>query len=541
MINKEDVIKLYEATISSDIKLKDRWNEALEIFNEKWDFDAKDFKEMYISIFSVIKDIFSIPYYPYNIIKKLLDKDSDAVRELFVCLYDEKIEVGKRIAAFVEGVKELEVKLYNEVRPSNYSYNAITIYLWLRYPNKYYIFRLNEYRYLVRYLIKENTDLKNRAYNNNMVLSYIQCIELYDEIYSILKSRNDNIINSSNNSELGVIELKKIIALMAHKSKKILESEAKDVVKNQCNQNDYSNSTQVINSYNTCKNESYSKYTKEDFLKQAYISDRQYDKLRMLLWKYKCLLIEGAPGVGKTFIAKRLAYSIIGYINPEQVELVTFHPSYSYNEFIRGYTPNDKNFQLDTGVFYDFCKKARNDSSRLYFFVIDEINRGNLNDIFGEMFTFIEYTKRDQVVILPRSKEKFFVPENLYIIGTLNTTGKSINKMDIEFRRRFGFDKILPAFNEEGFKTYQQQINNKKFDKLVKCICELNEAIELDETLGKDYVIGHSYVCNMEVETINIELDMAVNNQIIPLLEEYWFDDKILLDKWSSKLRGAIA
>ena len=207
---------------------------------------------------------------------------------------------------------------------------------------------------------------------------------------------------------------------------------------------------------------SYSSYTKEDFLNDVFMSEEEYERLRSVLVFKKNIILQGAPGVGKTYTAKRLAYSLIGEKNVERVKMVQFHQSYSYEDFIMGFRPSDIGFELRKGTFYNFCKRAELDAVNDYFFIIDEINRGNLSKIFGELFMLLENDKRGASLQLVYSDEKFFIPDNLYIIGMMNTADRSLAMLDYALRRRFAFFDLKPGFETDGFKNYQLTINNSK-------------------------------------------------------------------------------
>lgn len=288
---------------------------------------------------------------------------------------------------------------------------------------------------------------------------------------------------------------------------------------------------------------SYPTYDKARFLDSVYMDEDSYDTLVSLVKSKKNIILQGAPGVGKTFAAKRLAYSMMGVKDPNRVMMVQFHQSYSYEDFIMGFRPSENGFKLKHGVFYEFCKRAEVDSDNDYFFIIDEINRGNLSKIFGELFMLLESDKRGVALQLLYADEKFSIPENLYIIGMMNTADRSLAMLDYALRRRFAFFDLKPAFESDGFKSYQHSLNNDKFNKLIDCIKQLNLAIKSDETLGAGFCIGHSYFCDLDKsETYEREdsLDRIVEFELIPLLNEYWFDDVDMVNEWSNNLRSAI-
>lgn len=282
-------------------------------------------------------------------------------------------------------------------------------------------------------------------------------------------------------------------------------------------------------------------YTKKDFLSEVYMSENDYDTLENLLYRKKNIILQGAPGVGKTFAAKRLAYSIIGTEEFSQVEFIQFHQSYSYEDFIMGFRPVDNGFELMNGVFWEFCDTASKNQDKLYFFIIDEINRGNLSKIFGELFMLIEHDKRGikNSVKLLYSGEPFYIPSNVHIIGMMNTADRSLAMIDYALRRRFAFFEMNPAFESDGFKAYQTRISNEKYNKLIKQIQLLNAQIEQDETLGTGFRIGHSYF--ITDDSINDAwLKAVINYEILPLLQEYWFDEPTKVRDWTDRLKEVI-
>lgn len=281
----------------------------------------------------------------------------------------------------------------------------------------------------------------------------------------------------------------------------------------------------------------YDKYSKADFLSEVFMKEKQYDAIIELLERKKNIILQGAPGVGKTFAAKRLAYSILGCKDESKVEFIQFHQSYAYEDFVLGYKPTETGFTIEEGPFYKFCKKAEANGGK-HFFIIDEINRGNLSRIFGELLVLTEATKRNESATLLYTKESFKVPDNVYIIGMMNTADRSLAMIDYALRRRFSFFPMEPAFGLESFNSYLDKIATPKAKVLVAKIIELNNEIESDDNLGRGFKIGHSYLCAEDLS--DESLKAIVQYEIIPLLEEYWYDEPSKVEKWSQELLSAL-
>lgn len=280
-------------------------------------------------------------------------------------------------------------------------------------------------------------------------------------------------------------------------------------------------------------------YTSEDFLKDVYMTSADYAKIQAVLRNKKNIILQGAPGVGKTFAAKRLAWSMMGEIDESRVEFVQFHQNYSYEDFVMGYKPVEDGFELRYGIFYRFCQRAANQPDKDFFFIIDEINRGNMSKIFGELLMLIERDYRGTKATLAYNGLPFSVPKNLYIIGMMNTADRSLAMIDYALRRRFSFFDMEPGFDSEGFRRYQASLNNETLNELVERVKDLNKEIAADKSLGKGFCIGHSYFCG-QTECTDEWLDSIVNYDILPMLSEYWFDDTSKLQRWENILRGVL-
>jgi len=281
------------------------------------------------------------------------------------------------------------------------------------------------------------------------------------------------------------------------------------------------------------------KYTKEDFLSKVYMTEERYEVLAALLRNKMNVILQGAPGVGKTFTAKKLAYTMMEEVDDSRIEMVQFHQNYSYEDFIMGYRPDGADFKLTDGIFYKFCQTAANHPDKEYFFIIDEINRGNMSKIFGELLMLIEKDYRGTKATLAYSGMPFSVPENLYIIGMMNTADRSLAMIDYALRRRFSFFEMEPGFNSEGFTNYQKAFGNETFDALIYQIKLLNKEITEDKSLGRGFQIGHSYFCGREEPGCTDEwMRSVVEFDILPMLSEYWFDEPDKLTRWEKILRG---
>ena len=278
-------------------------------------------------------------------------------------------------------------------------------------------------------------------------------------------------------------------------------------------------------------------YTKSDFLDEVYMTEKRYENLVAVLRNKKNIILQGAPGVGKTFAAKRLAWSMMGEKDDSRIEFVQFHQNYSYEDFMMGYKPVEDGFELKYGIFYRFCQRAANQPDKEFFFIIDEINRGNMSKIFGELLMLIEKDYRGTKATLAYNGLSFSVPKNLYIIGMMNTADRSLAMIDYALRRRFSFFEVEPGFDSEGFIHYQNGLNNETLNELINKVKDLNREITLDKSLGKGFCIGHSYFCGRDVCTEEW-LHSIVDYDILPMLSEYWFDDAGKLQRWENILQG---
>lgn len=292
-------------------------------------------------------------------------------------------------------------------------------------------------------------------------------------------------------------------------------------------------------------------YKIEDIDAETFLSKNDIETILRLLEYKKNVILQGPPGTGKTFLAERIAYALLGEKANLRIKKVQFHPSYSYEDFIIGYRPSGDSFELREGIFYKFCDIARKDPEKKYVFIIDEINRGNLAKVFGELLMLIEQSHRGEEIRLPYQRKNkdnveeilFSIPENVYLIGTMNTADRSLALLDYALRRRFGFFEIKSLIGKKDdkkdseeqdshvskFETYVYEISKKVplLGRVIEFIRKIND--DLDKSLGSGFQIGHSYFCNFDKgskpDEIEKHLRDVVDYEIKPILMEYWYDD----------------
>lgn len=645
---------------------KFKW-QAIKGFQERWDIESTDFCTMLKnSLDKTFNLLASSHYFPRKMIEEFAQKESETVRQMFMDLFDESKDLYGRMVSFKAQSKQLVNKYWDPGKSDFQTENTITTYLWLRYPDKYYIYKFEEAKSLANEL-KTNYVFKAGDYKNNVE----NFIKLYDELSQELckdlelkqivqskleddcyddpkcktlaidfgyfvnqrqkaakiedekkslnvkeeieeynnlnephywflsanpkiwsmssmpvgKEQSYTLYNDNGNKRRvfqNFLDAKVGDKIIGYESTPIKQVVAiLEVIKEQdeeriyfkkveslsspidlsllkacpglenmeffvCSQgslfklskNEYEQILDLIREENPVQtNKVVNKYTKEDFLNDVYVTDTKYDRFVSVLKKKKNIILQGPPGVGKTFAAKRLAYSIMEEKNDDRIEFVQFHQNYSYEDFMLGYKPCENGFEMKYGIFYQFCQKVSNHPDKDYFFIIDEINRGNMSKIFGELLMLIEPDYRDNKIKLAYNGLDFSVPQNLHIIGMMNTADRSLALIDYALRRRFSFFTMEPSFDTDGFKKYQQKLNSPVFDKLIDRVKDLNDEILKDDSLGSGFCIGHSYFCNLDTCTNENLLDI-VDFDILPMLNEYWFDVPSKVERWENNLHG---
>ena len=641
---------------------KYKW-EAVQCFQENWDINSADFAQMLKKSLAKTDNLLrSANNFPKGMITGFAEAAPEAVHSMYMELYDESKDLCERIANFKNKSNTL-LERYGNGAAQHYQYeNAIMTYLWLRYPDKYYIYKFGEVK-AVSLELESDYRFKKGAYEDNIR----NFMALYDEICAELQQDDElrNLLNSQITStcyadpELRTLTIDIGFFIFRYWNKKdstnvplYAQSQEDDgqqywflneknpkmwsivsmpvgEIRNETLFNENGNKCKIVKDFIDIKvgdmvigyestpmkqivtifrvsaeqdgeriyfeklEECYSssidfatlnawfklkkkeyfsitqgslfkltkteyefiidlihrenpvptakknkdEYSKEKFLDQVYMTEAKYDRLVAVLTRKKNIILQGAPGVGKTYAAKRLAYSIMGEKDDDRIEFVQFHQNYSYEDFIMGYKPVEDGFELKYGIFYRFCQKAANHPDKDYFFIIDEINRGNMSKIFGELLMLIEADYRETKTTLAYNGLSFSVPKRLHIIGMMNTADRSLAMIDYALRRRFSFFDMEPGFDSEGFIKYQEAFANDTFNTLIDRIKELNREIANDKSLGKGFCIGHSYFCNTK-ECTNEWMQDVIDFDILPMLAEYWFDDTDKLQRWENILHG---
>lgn len=481
-----------------------KWR-AVQTFKTNWNLDAENLADMIAASLdsTYTKGLLDDAYNtPRKALIQLADDDPVLVREMFADLYDDHKDLIERIKRFKVTIGELYAKYnHGQWKKNYYDDNIISTLLWLNNPEQYYIYKYSYIRALAHAI---GSDFHM---GQDPTINVQNCIGFYNGVRAIIQQDDElrQMLNQAIASEpAGTCYPDEEMSIMTLDVAHYVAA-MKDVP-----------SSSIPDTYSA-----------EEFLSDVFMTPEDYGRLTGLLKRKKNAILQGPPGVGKTYAAKRLAYSMMNAKDPARVRVVQFHQSYSYEDFIEGYRPlKDGGFELRHGAFYTFCDMARNDTDHPYFFIIDEINRGNLSKIFGELFMLIESDKRNEALELLYSGELFSIPENLYIIGLMNTADRSLAMLDYALRRRFAFFKMEPQFDSPRFREYQEGLHSATFDAIIRQVKKLNDQIAEDPSLREGFKIGHSYFCHLSADSVDEDLPAIVEYELIPLLDEYWFDNE---------------
>lgn len=521
-----------------------KWR-GIKTFQDNWDLDTQNLSDMIKrSLYGVSHMMVSQARFPEGMIEDFAEREPDTVRAMFKDLFDESKDIVERFHSFKQKSADLLERVGNGAKNHFQDERTIALYLWLRYPDKYYVYQYTQARNLSIALGSDHRIIKGRLDSNIR-----EWLALYNEVTELMKQKPE-VRNWETQGMTAVhypdpeyrmlatdlaycyterilkeqkaeqewepkdynpgITVENWVSLLANNE--VYHESAKTVIERLLDYGGQATCTQLAqkygdnaNTYNVnsiafakkvyekthCKlaereDESIrwwsilymgkkankeddgvyiwklrpelaealkivngeevpdedtdtTEYTKKDFLEEVFISEAKYDEMYAVLMRKQNIILQGAPGVGKTFAAKRLAYSIMGQKNEDHIEFLQFHQNYAYEDFVEGYKPAATGFILQDGIFKRFCKEAADAPDEKFFFIIDEINRGNLSKIFGELLMLIEKDYRGQPVTLPYSGRSFTVPKNLFIIGMMNTADRSLAMIDYALRRRFSF------------------------------------------------------------------------------------------------------
>lgn len=526
----QDVIagykKYFPEHISDEIY---KWK-AVKHFQDVWDIDAQDFAAMFWEATSKFNNLLTTAKtFPRLMVKEMCNSEPETVREMFRDLYDESKPLGERVANFQANADRIRNQHWSG-KMHYQNLNAISTYLWARYPDKYYIYKYTEILATTRTL--ESSYVVKKGADTSLLLQSIEFFDLLraeiqkdPDIRPMLDKYLTEDCYRDDKLNCVVIDFDFYVGRYFKQGDLNKSQEPKEILEGGHIAPDMQ-----------CR---YEKYSRQDFLDEVFISEKNLTDLENLLRNKKNVILQGAPGVGKTFCARRLAYAMMGEKDDSRVSLVQFHQNYSYEDFILGYKPSGSDFELQRGIFYKFCINAAANPEKDYFFIIDEINRGNLSKIFGELLMLIEKDYRGEKLTLAYKDEKFFVPENVYIIGMMNTADRSLAMIDYALRRRFSFYDMRPGFQSKGFKKYQAALASSRFDRLIEKVEELNQTIVKDDSLGAGFELGHSYFCGQK-SVDDTWLHQVINYDIIPMLQEYWFENRDIAEKWGKELKSIL-
>ncbi len=349
-----EAIACYKKELTEGQRWEDekyKW-EAIKCFQDNWDLNAPDFAEMLKASLAKTGNLLtSSNYYPRGTIEVFAEKSPEEVKACFIALFDETQDVVERILAFKESMSKIHEKHGRKGGQHYQTENTISAYLWFRYPDKYCLYKFTEVKNTAEKLGSE-LQFKGGAYRNNLKNFYVLCNEIKatfnqdEELRGMLES----CITDEHYPDPELMTLTQDFVIYVGKIWEPGEN-------GNGNGNGDGNGAGKGGDPSPPPNEN--KYSKEDFLEEVFMSEEKYDRIVSVLKKKKNIILQGAPGVGKTFAAKRLAYSVMGEKDESRIELIQFHQNYSYEDFMMGYKPEGESFELKYGVFYRFCQRQQ--------------------------------------------------------------------------------------------------------------------------------------------------------------------------------------
>jgi MoxR-like ATPase len=509
-----------------------KWK-AITHFQEHFNLEAENFAEMYKQAFAKQNNLFY--FTGFSALNRMAEHYPEDMKAILHLISDHSMGLSARFSAAKQIAESIAGKLASDFgNPFNHFFDErhMSLHLAFMFPDRYPIYKSEIYKQLLEYVTGDKTALAGLKYEHYCQIagSLLDTISDDVELLALMEARLSGHAFRWDSRFL----IFQDILWVNNRINKESDSEDRD-------------EQDVITSGDGVSEEEFLvdelsgetvSYTKEDVQREIFMDINEVDEIAQLLEFKKNVILQGPPGTGKTFFAKRLAWYMMGEKDPDRITTVQFHPSYSYEDFIRGYRPERDKFELRDGIFMDICEQARANPGQKHFLIIDEINRGNLSKVFGELMLLIENDKRgpDYAVTLPYFRENepdFYVPENLYLIGTMNTADRSLALVDYALRRRFVFVSMQPQFND-AFKEYLMNLglDERIAVDWIEKMTRLNQHITEDPSLGTSFCIGQSYFCTaFDAKNPDRRFQQIVRFEIAPLLREYWFDNEMRADQ----------